>query len=103
MTVVDAIAALPTTSADLPLRNNPTNGTTLTEDHYVIINGVEIIDAATDTAIGLTRPLTTRDTSTGGSGGGGGTNTGGGSSGGHFGIFGLLMLGAAAVRRVIAR
>jgi peptidyl-prolyl cis-trans isomerase A (cyclophilin A) len=101
MAVVDAMAALPRTAdfGGLPLRNYPPADTTdfvLTDEHFVIINNIDIIDAATDTAEALNRPLTNRGksvptpttpTSSGG--------------GGHFGLFGLLMLGfAGAMRRV---
>lgn len=109
MDVIDAMAALPTIATsnaltNLPLRNYPpadgTDGFVATEDHYMLINSIDIVDAATDTAVGLTRPLTTRDTTPPPTPTPTPTPSTGGGGGGHFGGFGLLILGfAAAMRR----
>jgi peptidyl-prolyl cis-trans isomerase A (cyclophilin A) len=101
MAVVDAMAAIPRFNAStslpaLPLRNfSPDSTGDLTENNFIMINSIQIVDAATDTATALTRPVTTRS-----AGGGGNPTTDGG---GHFGLWGLLMLGIASVARRLGK
>ncbi len=80
MDIVDAIAALPRYNfgspfGELPLRNYSDGSPT--EEHYVMLLGVAVIDAATDTAAGLDpEPNTVIAQSGGGEGGGGGGGSG---------------------------
>ena len=112
MEVVDAISELPRTGdfGGLPLRNFPPADTTdfvPTEEHYVLINTIDIIDAATDTATGLTRPLTTvpADNNSGNNSGNNGSsdnNSNSSSGGGNMGFAALMLLGLVCVRRRLA-
>lgn len=98
MTVVDAIAAVPTFNNvfglnDFPLQNY-TPGNPLINDNLVIVTSITVIDTTVDSAAALNKPLTTRDDSGGNNGGG--TNLGGGGGGGSFALlslFSLLLLG----------
>ncbi|MFT5161639.1 MAG: peptidyl-prolyl cis-trans isomerase A (cyclophilin A) [Alteromonadaceae bacterium] len=98
LVILDALQEL-SRLGETPLRNFPpadTTDFTATEEHYVLVNNAQITDVATDTAAGLTRPLTTKTTTPPPSTSGGG--------GGNFGLFGLLLLGAGSlVRRLMKR
>lgn len=100
MTVVDAIAAVPTFNNvfglnDFPLQNF-TPGNPLLNDNLVIVTSITVISTDVDSAAGLNRPLTTRDDNNGGNNGGGGG--GGGGSFGLLSLFGLLILGRRRYR-----
>lgn len=101
MTVVDAIAAVPTFNNvfgfdDFPLQNfdvaNP-----VMNDNLIIVTGITVTDTTVDSAAGLNPPLTTRN-NTGGGGGNNGGGGGGGGSLGWIGLCGLLILGRRRYR-----
>jgi cyclophilin family peptidyl-prolyl cis-trans isomerase len=90
MEIVDAIAALPVFNADgplssLPLQNytaqNADDGVAVTDEHLVLVTAIVVIDAAADTAAGLSPaentlidpPASPPPVSDGGGGGGGGS------------------------------
>ncbi|MGI9201715.1 MAG: peptidylprolyl isomerase [Woeseiaceae bacterium] len=101
MTVVDAIAAVPTFNNvfglnDFPLQNyTPPNP--LLNDNLVIITSITVVSTDADSAAGLNKPLTTRGDNNGGNNGGG-TNLGGGG-GGYFGLLSLISLLVLGRRR----
>lgn len=84
MTIVDAIGGLLRFNlgqglTDTPLRDytaeDAANQVPITNEHFMIVNAIVVIDAATDTASQLSPPVTTRrDTSGNDSGGGGGSS-----------------------------
>lgn len=100
MQIVDAMAALPRfdfggTFTDLPLQDFANTGSNPTEDEYVIVNAVEVLDAAANTAQNLERPLNTGNQPDNG----GGSNDGGGGAG--FWLF--ILVGLLFVARVKKR
>lgn len=91
MTIVDAIAALPTYNqgspfSEIPLQNY-TSGDAVVFANLVVVTAITIKDSTADSAgiAGLNRPLSTAS-----NGGGGGGNGGGG--GGSLGVLALLSL-----------
>jgi cyclophilin family peptidyl-prolyl cis-trans isomerase len=93
MTVVDAIAALPTYNkggafSEIPLQNY-TAGDAVVYANLVVVTAITIKDTTVDSAglAGLSRPLSTASSGGGGNGGGGG-----GGGGGSLGVPCLLLL-----------
>lgn len=107
MAIIDAMAALSRFNkggafTDLPLRDytaeDHADDVKVTDDHFVLIQNIVILDESPDTADGLTPVKNTtlgddQDNSSGGSGGGGGT-----------GLMTILLLGClTAARRLMVR
>jgi peptidyl-prolyl cis-trans isomerase A (cyclophilin A) len=98
MTVVDAIAAVPTFNNvaglnDFPLQNYTAPDPVL-NDNLVIVTAITVTDTTVGSAAGLNPPLTTRNTGSGGNG-----NGGGGGGGGHLGWLSLSLLLVLGRRR----
>jgi peptidyl-prolyl cis-trans isomerase A (cyclophilin A) len=97
MTVVDAIAALPTFNGvsgldDFPLQNY-TAPDALLNANLVIVTAITVIDSSPDSAAGLNPTPTTAGNGGGGNGGGGG-----GGSFGWLALAGLLAVGRRRYR-----
>ena len=108
MTIIDALAALPTFAfsapfSDLPLRNYSatdfTNQVPVDNTHLIIVSTVTVTDSTVDSAgaAGLSPILNTSANDNGNNNNGGGG--GGGGSLGLFALLGLLGLGALRVAR----
>ncbi|MBD1390374.1 peptidylprolyl isomerase [Neiella sp. HB171785] len=105
MDVIDAIADLPVYNAgsplnSLPLQSEPGEDETLTDEHFVIIESITVIDPNTDTNLELMPPKTTKPPTNGGDNGG---NNGGSGGGGSTGLLALLALAGLSFRRLLNR
>ena len=99
MTVVDAIAAVPTFNNvsglnDFPLQNY-TSPDAVINDNLIVVLSITVTDTTVDSAAGLNPTPTTRGSGGGGNGGGGG---GGGGQFGWIGLIGLLVFGRRRYR-----
>lgn len=101
LAIIDAMAALSRFNKggafnEIPLRNytatDNTNNVRLTDEHFVMIQNVVVLDASPDTADSLNPVKNTLLGDNGNSGGGGGGS-------GSFGFLAILWFGALAVAR----
>lgn len=107
MAIIDAMAALSrfdkgTVLGELPLRNytteNHADDVQLTDEHFVMIQNVVVLDESADTADGLS-PVKNTLLNSGGSASDGGSSGGGGSSDFFILLLGFLAAAYKLVRR----